>query len=166
MVLPSFSIRSCMLRIVSDDHSLDWEIQTSLSHIKQFSYSISFTWSFSEGELEQPVRRRTPDKPKIASFISWGYANLRSLIWVKRVFSGTKRPRRVGGGYRHGKSRSNLLAMANNDKLSRGTLIGFIGGLIGVALTASSGNEQLIAGAFVVGCILGVIFGTVESDWK
>ena len=56
--------------------------------------------------------------------------------------------------------------MADNDKLSRGTLIGFIGGLIGVALTASSGNEQLIAGAFVVGCILGVIFGTVKSDWK
>ena len=56
--------------------------------------------------------------------------------------------------------------MADNDKLSRGTLIGFIGGLIGVALTASTGNEQLIAGAFVVGCILGVIFGTVKSDWK
>ena len=70
------------------------------------------------------------------------------------------------GGYRHGKSRSNLLAMADNDKLSRGTLIGFIGGLIGVALTASSGNEQLIAGAFVVGCILGVVLGTVKSDWK
>ena len=56
--------------------------------------------------------------------------------------------------------------MADNDKLSRGTLIGFIGGLIGVVLTASSGNEQLIAGAFVVGCILGVIFGTVKGDWK
>ena len=56
--------------------------------------------------------------------------------------------------------------MADNDKLSRGTLIGFIGGLIGVALTASSGNEQLIAGAFVVGCILGVVLGTVKSDWK
>ena len=56
--------------------------------------------------------------------------------------------------------------MADNDKLSRGTLIGFMGGLIGVALTASTGNEQLIAGAFVVGCILGVVLGTVESDWK
>jgi drug/metabolite transporter (DMT)-like permease len=56
--------------------------------------------------------------------------------------------------------------MADNDKLSRGTLIGFIGGLIGVALTASTGNEQIILGAFVVGCILGVVLGTVESDWK
>ena len=56
--------------------------------------------------------------------------------------------------------------MANNDKLSRGTLIGLVGGLIGMALTASTGNEQIIGGAFIVGCILGVIFGTVESDWK
>ena len=70
------------------------------------------------------------------------------------------------GGVAGGAKKRNNRYLADNDKLSRGTLIGFIGGLIGVALTASSGNEQLIAGAFVVGCILGVVLGTVESDWK
>lgn len=105
-------------------------------------------------------------RPSAPSFICKGYAKPRSFIRFKRALSGTYRPRRVGGGYRHGKNRSNLLAMADNDRLSRGTLITFIGGLIGVLLTASSGNEALIAGAFVVGCILGGFLGTVKSDWE
>jgi uncharacterized membrane protein YjjP (DUF1212 family) len=47
----------------------------------------------------------------------------------------------------------------NPDRLSRSTLTGFIGGLCGIVLTATTGNEQIIAGAFVIGCIIGVIVG-------
>ena len=47
----------------------------------------------------------------------------------------------------------------NPDKLSRSTLTGFIGGLLGALITASTGNEQIILAAFVIGCIIGVIVG-------